>query len=319
VLLRSIRFRSVLLPLLMVTSTAAPTPAMCVIDMGSNSFRRIVGSFERDRYTQRSMEQRTLGVGDDLSRYGRISEPKLAEIEAALASLKMACEKEKAVPIVAVGTAAFRDAPNGKRAVEIAAKLGIAMEIASERRESELAYLAGSLDRDGYAVIDNGSRSIELVSRAGGTLSHSVFNLGYRFAYDAFFANAGEPAAAVAALRDRLRSQAAKAAFMRGKKTLVGVEFGEMANDLFGLAAVEGRVLTLAQLKQTLEYVTTLAAGEFEALKKKKDMERALPRLVVAATLIEEFGYSSIVLTDRELGTGLIIEDAAKKRAVKSK
>ena len=39
------------------------------------------------------------------------------------------------------------------------------MEIATEKRESELAYLVGSLGRDGYAVIDNGSRSIELVAK----------------------------------------------------------------------------------------------------------------------------------------------------------
>ena len=31
------------------------------------------------------------------------------------------------------------------------------MEIATERRGAELAYLAGSLGKDGYAVIDNGS------------------------------------------------------------------------------------------------------------------------------------------------------------------
>ena len=42
---------------------------------------------------------------------------------------------------------------------------GIAMEIASEARESELAYLAGSLGEDGVAVIDNGSRTIELVAQ----------------------------------------------------------------------------------------------------------------------------------------------------------
>ena len=137
---------------------AAPAP-QCAIDMGSNNFRRIVGSFENGRYEQRPIEPQTLGVGDDLAKNGRISDAKLAEITETLAAFKSSCDKDGATPVVAIGTAAFRDAPNGARAIEAAAKLGIAMEIATEKRESELAYLVGALGQDGHAVIDNGSRS----------------------------------------------------------------------------------------------------------------------------------------------------------------
>ena len=42
-------------------------------------------------------------------------------------------------------------------------------------------------------------------------------------------------------------------------------------------------------------------------------MPNWLSRLLVAATLTEEFGYSQIELTERELGTGLIIEAGTKK------
>ncbi len=38
------------------------------------------------------------------------------------------------------------------------------------------------------------------------------------------------------------------------------------------------------------------------------DIDRALPRLVAAASLMDAFGYSQIELTERELGVGLIIE-----------
>ena len=34
---------------------------ICAIDMGSNSFRRIVGSFENGRYEQRSIENENAG------------------------------------------------------------------------------------------------------------------------------------------------------------------------------------------------------------------------------------------------------------------
>ena len=292
-------------------ATVLPTP-ICAIDMGSNSFRRIVGSFERGRYAQRSIETRTLGVGDDVARHGKISDAKLAEIEAALSGFKASCEKEGATPVVAIGTSAFREAPNGARAIEIAARLGITMEIATERRESELAYLVGSLGQDGYAVIDNGSRSIELVAKQGPAPRYVVFNLGYRLAYETFFASTVNPEAASRAFRERLRREASKAPFMKGKKKLVGVEFGEMADVLFEPAELEGRIFTLHELKQKLHQIATSSANEYQVLKRTKDIDRALPRLVVAAYLTEEFGYSQLELTARELGAGLIIEKGSK-------
>jgi hypothetical protein len=87
-----------------------------------------------------------------------------------------------------------------------------------------------------------------------------------------------------------------------------------MVEVLFQPATVEGRVFTLLELKQRLHEIASSGATGFRALKKKKDIDRALPRLVVAATLTEEFGYSGIELTERELGTGLIIEAQRRLR-----
>jgi hypothetical protein len=188
------------------------------------------------------------------------------------------------------------------------------MEIATEKRESELDYLVGSLGRDGYAVIDNGSRSIELVAKDAGPPQYRVFNLGYRVAYDQYFAAASDPSAAVAAFRARLRVEAGNAAFMKGRTRLVGVEFGEMAEVLFEPAALEGRVLTLSDLKRTLSEITGGTPAAFRALKQRPDIDRALPRLVTAVTLTEMFGYSQIELTERELGVGLIIEAGHRQR-----
>ena len=68
------------------------------------------------------------------------------------------------------------------------------------------------------------------MSSDGRARHHVVFDLGYRVAYETFFAAAENPDAAVQAFRDRLKQEAAKATFMHGKKGLIGVEFGEMAD-----------------------------------------------------------------------------------------
>jgi len=250
------------------TQTGA-RPPLCAIDMGSNSFKRMVGSFENGRYLQRSFEKKTLGVGDDLSRHGRISDAKLAEIERTLVAFQAACAKESAARALAIGTAAFREAPNGPRVAETAAKLGISMEIASERRESELAYLVGSLGQPGVAQLAAG-RLRDQLDAAAAVVDHRVF--------------------------------------MKGQRRLVGVEFEEMAQVLFEPAETEGRVLRLEELRRRLDEIEALRGPVLEALVRKPDIDRALPRLVVAATLTEAFGYSALELTARELGTGLIIE-----------
>ena len=274
--------------------------------MGSNSFRRIVGSFADGRYVETGIESKTMGVGDDVDKHGRISDGKLAEIEETLRSFAAACRQDDASAPVAVGTAAFRNAPNGARAIEIASRAGVRMEIASEKRESELAYLVGSLGQSGQAVIDNGSRSIELVSMSGGAIQHQVFNLGYRIAYEEFFARAAEPGAAIAAYRDRLLQETAKAPFMRGQSRLVGVEFMEMAEVLFA-PVPDGHVYPLRGLRDRLDAIASRPT-EFAALKRTTNIDRALPRLVVAVTLMETFGYAELSLTSRQLGAGLIIE-----------
>jgi hypothetical protein len=186
------------------------------------------------------------------------------------------------------------------------------MEIASERRESELAYLVGSLGRDGVAVIDNGSRSIELVSKPDGKLQHHVFTLGYRIAFEQFLENHSDPAAAVGALRARLLQEAGSAPFMKGQTRLVGVEFMEMAEVLFE-PVNDGHTFTLAQLKAKLDSIVAAGAADFARLKATEDIDRALPRLVTAVTLMEAYGYSEMQLTSRQLGTGLIIEAGLRR------
>jgi exopolyphosphatase/pppGpp-phosphohydrolase len=279
---------------------------VCAIDMGSNSFRRIVGTFADGKYTEFSFDSSTMGVGDDVAANGAISDPKLLQIFRVLGAYSTACSRDGAPNPVAVATAAFRDASNGDAVVALAGRAGIRMEIASEQREAELAYLVASLGRDGYAVVDNGSRSIELVAKPGGVLQHHVFNLGYRVAYEQFFAGATDPAAAILAFRERLRAETSAAPFMKGQTTLAGIEFMEMAKVLF-TEVPDGHVFTRAELDARLDAIAA-APPEFARLKMLDDIDRALPRLVVAVDLMATFGYDELMVTSRQLGAGLIIE-----------
>jgi exopolyphosphatase/pppGpp-phosphohydrolase len=294
---------------------AASTPrAMCVIDMGSNNFRRIVGAFADGRYHERVIESRTMAVGDDVERHGgRISDAKLQQIAETLSQFKTACAADGIEsPPVAVGTAVFRDASNGPAVIEVASTAGVKMEIATEQRESELAYLVGSLGAGDFAVIDNGSRSIEFVARPGGRYQHRVYTLGYRIAYERFFRHAPHPKQGIAAFRAALLEHLPALGFMKGQQMLVGVEFMEMAEVLFR-EVPDGHVLRLAELKTRLDAIANLAASDVQAFNATEDLDRALPRLVTAVTMMEALGYDAMQVTSRQLGTGLIIEAGLRR------
>ena len=56
------------------------TGKMCVVDMGSNTFKLILGEMAGGVYVESYVGRKTLSVGDDMSKTGRISEGKLKDI-----------------------------------------------------------------------------------------------------------------------------------------------------------------------------------------------------------------------------------------------
>ena len=157
------------------------------IDMGSNTFKLILGEMQEGNYVQHHFTKTRLGVGDDMSKTSVISPPKLKEIRQTLQKYLAICESKGISTIAAVATAAFREAKNQDDVVEIARSLNLPLEIISEERESQLAYLVGALGKWNFAVIDNGSRTIELVTYAASGYQWSIANLGYRIAFEQFF------------------------------------------------------------------------------------------------------------------------------------
>ncbi|HEV8725443.1 MAG TPA: hypothetical protein VGW77_32900 [Candidatus Binatia bacterium] len=97
------------------------------------------------KYVQPHFTKDKLGVGDNMSKTRVISPPKLKEIHQTLKKYLDVCDA-KGIPIrMAVATAAFREAKNKGEVVEIAESLNLRLEIATEEREAQLAYLVGAL------------------------------------------------------------------------------------------------------------------------------------------------------------------------------
>jgi exopolyphosphatase / guanosine-5'-triphosphate,3'-diphosphate pyrophosphatase len=285
------------------------TGRICVVDMGSNSFKLIVGEVADGAYIERHVERKTLGVGDDMSKTGRISESKLKDILETLTEFRSRCEAKGAVSFRAVATAAFREAVNGSHVVEIGKQIRIPVEIASEERESTLAYLTATNGDRNQAVIDNGSRTIELVAKdANGAPIWKVVKLGYRAAYDEFFQNAATFSEAYERMASALARDLGDVQAYAGRQGLVGIELDEMAQYLLKKKNVGGSRIKLSALRKQIEKLKAQDAKKFSALKQEHEIDRVLPRLVAVEYILEHAGYRSVGVVSRELGVGLIIE-----------
>jgi exopolyphosphatase / guanosine-5'-triphosphate,3'-diphosphate pyrophosphatase len=285
------------------------TGKICVVDMGSNTFKLILGEMSGGAYIERHVEKKTMQVGDDMSKTGRISDGKLKEIHEVLTEFKNRCESKGAVSVKAIATAAFREAENGSAVVEIGTRVEIPVEIASEERESTLAYLTATNGAEDRAVIDNGSRSIELVSKnANNAPVWKVVNLGYRTAYDQFFLSASTFAEAYEKMSSALGREYGDLQFAAGRQGLIGIELDEMATYLLRKKDVSGARIKLSDLRKHIAKLRGQTPEQFSVLKKAREIDRVLPRMIALEYILTKTGYRSVTVVSRELGVGLIIE-----------
>lgn len=285
------------------------TGKVCVADLGSNSLKIEVGEIFRGEYVQHHLSKKVVGVGDDMSATGRISEGKLAEIGRVLSVFAKRCAKSRVSRRLAVATAAYREASNGQAVADLAAKHGFPLEIASGERESELAYLSCTLGRPGLGVVDIGSRTVELVTRdeAGATL-HQLRQLGYRVSFKGFFEKARTFREAAEAYRAELAKELADVSLVRGKPELLGLEIGKPARYLRGRGKIHGVRLGLAEIEAKVLELESQGEKEYRKLKMMEDADGILPRLVLLQHLLRGAEQPAVTVIDRELGAGVIAE-----------
>jgi exopolyphosphatase/pppGpp-phosphohydrolase len=291
-----------------VSAISSDTGLVCAIDMGSNNFKLLLGEMKAGKYVQHQLLKNKLSVGDDISKTNVITPPKLKEIRQILEKYLAICDSNGILTRSAVATAAFREAKNRGEVVEMAKSLNLPLEIASEERESQLAYLVGSLGKRNFAVVDNGSRSIELVTHAAHGYQWSVFNLGYVIAFQQFF----QPARTFAEANDRYRQVLApfllSAGFMKNRNGYVGVGMEQMVRYLLSQDRVDGVLISQDTVSSKIAELRAMREIEFRKLKKVQNIDEVLPRLVVLEQTLITFGYREMQVFERELGLSLIVE-----------
>ncbi len=301
-----------------VPAEAGPAQA-AVIDVGSNSVRMVLYRLEGRAIWTVFNEKVLAGLGRDLPRTGRLSEPGVVDALAALRRFAAVLDGVRPDLLFVAATAAVREAEDGPDFCQrVAAETGLQIRVLTgeeEARASALGVLAGAPGASGTAA-DMGGTSLELTRlgdgkvKGGITLPLGPFALSDGKEFDA----------------ERVRALVAKR-----------LKPARSAHADTRLHAVGGAWRSLAQLHMAIsghplkivhQYVMSAAeardVARFAARQSRASLEKSpgisrrraetLPyAALVLEGLIEQLGFEEISFSAWGLREGLLFEALGEK------
>src|SRR4051812_47542081 len=92
---------------------------LAALDLGSNSFHLLVADVHPDgTFESITREKEMLRLGDEVSRYGHITEPSIEQAIATIRRFKRIADADGAIDVIAKATSAIRSASNGSEVVD---------------------------------------------------------------------------------------------------------------------------------------------------------------------------------------------------------
>lgn len=149
------------------------SPSECIlgaIDIGTNSIHMVVVKIDTSlpSFSIIAKEKDTVRLGDRDPKTGNLTQEAMARSLAALSRCKDLAASLNVDKLIAVATSATRESPNGEAFLaEIAAKLGIKVDLISGQEEARRIYLGVlsgmEFKNEPHVIIDIGGGSTELI------------------------------------------------------------------------------------------------------------------------------------------------------------
>ena len=294
-----------------------PVRDIAVLDVGSNSIRLVLYRVEGRAIWTVFNEKVLAGLGRDLSETGKLSPEGVVLALAALRRFKLVLDGAPGAEVLAVATAAVRDAKNGKAFLKrVEEETGLKVRVLSgeeEARYSALGVAAGQPSAHGV-VGDLGGSSLELIRLNAGapgvgvTLPLGPLALGApEFDTEAVRAAA---AARLAPLADRFgspcfyavggawRNLAILHMRLAGYPLAIVHQYEMTAHEALAIAR-----LMAAQSRSSLDRI--------EGMSKKRSETLPFAALILEA-LVVQLGFSRIVISAYGLREGLVFDSLPK-------
>jgi exopolyphosphatase/guanosine-5'-triphosphate,3'-diphosphate pyrophosphatase len=295
-----------------------------VIDVGTNSVKFHVGELEADG-TWRTIADRAevTRLGEGLDETGRLGAEPIARTVEAIAGMADEAKQDGVEAIAAVGTAGMRIAGNSSELIDAVHKrCGIEIEVISGEEEARLAYVAatsGLAVTDGKVVVfDTGGGSSQFTFGAPGRIEEQFsVDVGAARFTEEFGLDRAVGEETVAAARAAIASDLSRLDGRATPDLLVGMGGGitNMAAVRHGLErydpeVVQGTELDAAEIDRQIELYRTRSADERRGIVglQPKRAEVMLAGASIVRTVLEKLGRDSVVVSDRGLRHGLIVE-----------
>lgn len=153
---------------------------LAIIDLGSNSVRLKINQVQTDgNHKTVQYEKRYVRLASNMGPEKMLKPAPIKRTIAALGEFREICDqyKEKGLTVIAVATAAVRQAQNQANFLfEVKEKTGFEIHVISGEREAYLDYVGVSrtLPLDKALIIDTGGASMELISVNNGEAEETV-------------------------------------------------------------------------------------------------------------------------------------------------
>ena len=286
-----------------------------VVDVGSNSVRLVVfdGAARSPAYFYN--EKVMCGLGTGMAETGHLDPPGRARALAALQRFALLAEGMGAGPLIAVATAAVREATDGTAfRDEVTRETGIRMTIIDGREEARLAAQGVLLGWPGsYGLVcDMGGASMELAAidggRVGGRVSSDLGPLQLRDLK-------GGRKARKTRIRDTLAALKTELGEQRNRLFLVGGSWRaiakiDMARRAYPLHVLHEYRMTTKTLRETLKLIESADPDELRARAGVSAARMALVPMAaeVLRGVIKTFRPRDIAVSSYGIREGLLYE-----------
>lgn len=304
--------------------TGGIVPRYAVIDVGTNSIKFHVGERAADGTWSTVIDRaETTRLGQGLEPGGEIGDAPLDRTATAIAGMVDEAQRNGALEVAAVGTAALRMARNRAAVIHgIAERTGVEIEVIPGEEEGRLAYLAvtAGLGAAGGALA---------VFDAGGGSSQFTFGHGERvderFSVDAGAVRYAERFGLTGIVSDAVLVEALEAisadlSRLDGRPpvdALVG-QGGAITNitavsyrlATYDPGVVQGAVLDRAEIDRQVELYRTAGPADRRAIVGLQPgrADVILAGACIVRTVMDKLGRDSLTVSDRGLRHGLLAE-----------
>jgi exopolyphosphatase/guanosine-5'-triphosphate,3'-diphosphate pyrophosphatase len=317
-------YRNTSYPLGLAAIVDGTTTRAAIIDVGTNSVKLCVGEPSTDgRWRFLADRSEVTRLGEGIATGGTIPDVAVERTIAAIEGMLSEARDLGAVAVEALGTAGLRAATNAASVIaRIAARTGVRIEVISGEEESRLAYVGVASDLDlgdgSLVVFDTGGGSTQLTFGRGRHVDERFslpigavrfterFGLDQAVSLDRLREARTTIAAELGVLRDRPRPEALVG--IGGAVTnLVAVQ---LAMDPYDPDRVRGAGLGADEVERQIErYREQDAAARAGTVGLQAGRAPViLAGACIVAAVMELLGQASLVVSDRGLRHGALIE-----------